>query len=217
MCRFFSFVSDPNKPIPERFMFMDWSIRQKILAGKLNYEADSHTSIADFHGYKGELEDQLNKYEYNPLLGIFTVDQINNQIDDSADGKKWVQALSFKKVAPIVIKPIINPFKIIPPEITPIVLELLKQWASVRTSVGNSLWASLWAYCSSFFIIKYKHDFSPAVKLWEMGLVASRNKGVGRLHGGEKAEVLWEGNKGKNPSSRTKRPQAQNRGLGPGR
>ena len=95
---------------------------------KLNYDSDSHTSIADFYGYKGEAEDQLNKYEYNPLLGQFTVDQINHKINDSAEAEKWVRALDFKKaIAPLIIKPIIHPFKITPPEITPEVLELLKQ------------------------------------------------------------------------------------------
>ena len=202
MCQFFSFISDPDKPIPERFMFMDWPTRKKILADKLNYEADSHTSIADFYGYKGAAEDALNKYEYNPLLGRFTVDQINHEIDDRADAEKWVRALDFKKVvAPLVIKPIIHPFKIVPPKITPEVLELLKQWTSVRASVGtsvrdsvgDSVRDSVWAYVSSFFKIKYKHDFSPLIKLWEMGLVPSFDGKVWRLHGGEKVEILWEG------------------------
>ena len=190
MCNFFSFVSDPSKPIPERFMYMDWPTRQKIIAKELNYEADSHTSVADFFGYKGKAEDSLNKYEYNPLLGKFQVDQINNKIDDSAEAKKWVHELDFKKVvAPLIIKPIVHPFEIAPPEITPEILELLRQWDSVRASV----WASVEAYTSSFFEIKYEHDFSPVVALWEMGLVPSYDGKAWRLHGGKGAAVLWEG------------------------
>jgi len=218
MCNFFSFVSDPSKPIPERFMYMDWPTRQKIIAKELNYEADSHTSVADFFGYKGKAEDSLNKYEYNPLLGKFQVDQINNKIDDSAEAKKWVHELDFKKVvAPLIIKPIVHPFEIAPPEITPEILELLRQWDSVRASVwasvGDSVrasvgasvrasvWASVWAsvrasveaYTSSFFEIKYEHDFSPVVALWEMGLVPSYDGKAWRLHGGKGAAILWEG------------------------
>jgi hypothetical protein len=226
MCKFFSFVSDPGKPIPDRFMYFDWPTRKKILAKKLNYEADSHTSIADFYGYKGEAEDLLNKYEYNPLLETFTVDQINHKIDDQTQAKKWVRELNFKKiVAPLIIKPIINPFDMVPSKITPELLDLLKQWASVwdsvwnsvgnsvgnsvwnsvgnsvgnsvwnsvGNSVGNSVWNSVWAYHSSFFEIKYKYDFSPAIKLWEMGLVPSYDGKVWRLHGGKGAAILWEG------------------------
>jgi len=242
MCNFFSFVSDPSKPIPERFMYMDWPTRQKIIAKELNYETDSHTSVADFFGYKGKAEDSLNKYEYNPLLGKFQVDQINNKIDDSAEAKKWVHELDFKKVvAPLIIKPIVHPFEIAPPEITPEILELLRQWASVRASVRasvwtsvralvwdsvwasvwDSVWASVWAsvrasvrasvwasvwdsvgdsvrdsvgaYTSSFFEIKYEHDFSPVVALWEMGLVPSYDGKAWRLHGGKGAAALWAG------------------------
>jgi hypothetical protein len=269
MCDFFTFCSDPTKSIPERFLFFDWPNRQNIIADKLKYEADSHTSIADFYGYKGVAEDTLNKYEYNPLLGRFKVDQINN-VNDAVEAEAWVRALDFKRViAPLVIKPIINPSKMAPPEITSEVLELLRQWDSVRASVGDSMWASMrdsvgysvrdsveasvgygvwasvwdsvrdsvgdsmWAsmrdsvgysvrdsveasvwdsvrdsvgasvgdsvrdsvgaYLSSFFSIKYKFDFSPTVKLWEMGLVPSFDGKKWRLHGKEKAEILWEG------------------------
>jgi hypothetical protein len=229
MCNFFTFCSDPTKPIPERFLYFDWPYRQKIIAGELKYEADSHTSIADFYGYKGVAEDTLNKYEYNPLLARFKVDQINNKVNDAPDAEAWVRALDLKKViAPLVIKPIINPFKMAPPEITPEVLALLRQWASVRASVRDSVrdsvwasvrdsvWASVWAsvgdsvgasvrdsvwasvrdsvgvYLSSFFSITYKLDFSPAVKLWEMGLVPSFDGKKWRLHGKEKADILWK-------------------------
>jgi hypothetical protein len=189
MCNFFTFCSDPTKPIPERFLYFDWPYRQKIIAGELKYEADSHTSIADFYGYKGVAEDTLNKYEYNPLLARFKVDQINNKVNDAPEAEAWVRALDLKKViAPLVIKPIINPFKMAPPEITPEVLALLRQWASVRASVRDSVGV----YLSSFFSITYKLDFSPAVKLWEMGLVPSFDGKKWRLHGKEKADILWK-------------------------
>jgi hypothetical protein len=61
-------------------------------------------------------------------------------------------------------------------------------WASARGSVG----ASVWAYTSSFFDIKYKLDFSSAIKLWEMGIVPSFDGITWRLHSGKKASVIYE-------------------------
>ena len=223
MCKFFSFVSDPTWPLTQRFRYFNWEQRQDFLKGKIQMESpDSHTSIAYYLGYTARMEDKLNKYEYNPLTGVFTVDQINNNIDDRDESEKWVRGLDFAiVVAPLIIKPIIHPFKIQPPEITPEVLELLKQWASVgnsvwdsvrasvgnsvwdsvrdsvRASVGNSVWDSVWdsvrAYISSFITIEYKYDLSPAIKLWEMGLVPVFDGKVWKLCGGKKGQVLWEG------------------------
>ena len=66
MCKFFSIVSDAKG----NFYYFDWKQRQEILKGKIKESADSHTSIADFYGFKGQKEDKLNKYEYNPLPAI---------------------------------------------------------------------------------------------------------------------------------------------------
>jgi hypothetical protein len=257
MCDFFSFVSDPSKPIPERFMFMNWATRKQILAGKLNYEPDSHTSIIHFHGYRAAQEDHLNKYEFIPLTGKFKVDQINHKTDDSVTAEKWVKRLDFKKVVePLIIKPIIHPLKISSPRITQEIIDTVRQWDSVWASVRNSVWASVWdsvgdsvwdsvgdsvcdsvrnsvwdsvgdsvwdsvrnsvrnsvgdsvwdsvgdsvgdsvwdsvwAYISSFFNVEYEYNFSPAVKLWELGLIPSFDGKTWRLHGGETAEILWE-------------------------
>ena len=63
---------------------------------------------------------------------------------------------------------------------------------SVRVSVGASVGASVWAYLSSFFKIKYEHDFSSAVKLWNAGFVMSFDGKTWRLHSGKKAEVVYE-------------------------
>ena len=63
----------------------------------------------------------------------------------------------------------------------------------------------MWAYTGSFFNLprsewkytdKIKCDgypFESAVKLFELGLVPSYDGCKWRLHGGPKAEVLWEG------------------------
>lgn len=82
--------------------------------------------------------------------------------------------------------------------------------ASVKDSVGDSVWASVWdsvgAYSGTFFpkIKKWEYcskvkekgyPFKSAVKLWKMGLVPSYSSldNKWRLHGGTKAEVLYEG------------------------
>jgi hypothetical protein len=106
----------------------------------------------------------------------------------------------------------IHPFRIVPPEkITEEHLLLLKQWASVwgsvRDSVGCSVRGSVWAYVGSLFRIKEwkyidhsnplfeigKYPFQSVVDLWKLGLVPSYDEKVWRLHGGEKAQILWEG------------------------
>jgi hypothetical protein len=81
--------------------------------------------------------------------------------------------------------------------------------ASVRDSVGASVWASVGAsvrdsvraYIGSLFpnikqwrYIKHedgKYPFQPCVELWKMGLIPSFDGVFWRLHGGEKATVLF--------------------------
>ena len=136
MCQFFSLVSKGDgEP-----MYFDYKIRKKILNKELDYELDSHTSIADYFGFKAEKEDKLNKYEYNPITKVFTTDQLNTT-DDSKAIEKFCNKLDFKTIVPeINIHPIINPFKDFNiKEVTKKDLELLKEWASVRASVGDSV------------------------------------------------------------------------------
>jgi hypothetical protein len=80
-------------------------------------------------------------------------------------------------------------------------------WESVRDSVRESVWDSVrdsvWAYTGSLFpnIKKWKYikhrkgeyPYQPAVDLWKQGLVPSFDGKTWRLHGGPKAEILWEG------------------------
>ena len=109
----------------------------------------------------------------------------------------------------------INPFQITPPpKISKKHIKLLRKWASVWDSVGDSVWASVgdsvgdsvWVYFSSFFLLprsswkytdKIKRDtnnpFQPAIDLWEMGIVPSFDGEKWRLHGGKDGKVLWEG------------------------
>lgn len=247
MCNFFSVTSDGKGNIK----YFDWEQRQKILTEELTDDGniiypDSHTSINSFYGYQGEEEDIRNKYEYNPLTGKFTMDEINS-LDDSKEVEEKVRALDFKTIVePLIIKPIVKPFEIEPPkEITEEHVSLLKQWSSVRDSVrysvvdsvrdsigysvrnsirnsiGDSVWDSvrdsvvdsvvdsvwysvrdfIYAYISSFFYIKkweyidhepYQNPFQSAIDLWEMGLVASYDGKIWRLHGGKDGTVMYE-------------------------
>jgi hypothetical protein len=151
MCKFFSSVSNGDGNL----MYFN-ALQRKDVKLKKKYESfDSHTSIADHYGYVGKKEDVLNKYEYNPLTKLFTVDQLNNEVDDSKLIEKFCLELDFKSVVPeLIIKPIFNP--IIggsDQSVSPEHLILLKQWdsvwASVKDSVGDSVrdsvWASVWA------------------------------------------------------------------------
>ena len=141
MCDFFSLVSDGKGKI----FYFDHEVRKKILAEELNYELDSHTSIADYFGFKGEKEDLLNKYEYNPLTQKLVKDQLNAE-DDSKSVEEQCRKLDFKEIVPeLIIKPIVNPFKLPKTKPTKKDLENLKKWNSVWDSVGGSVWDSVWA------------------------------------------------------------------------
>lgn len=209
MCNFFSFITEPEHYPGKKFCF-DWEYRKEHLKD----ECDSHASLAEyFHLH----EDKCNKYEYNPLTGLFTIDQINSSTDDSLQVEEWVKRLKFKRIVePLIVKPIVNPLLLPKKELSPDDILLLKEWASVRASVGASVWTSVrapvwtsvWdsvgasvgasvcdsvrAYTSSFFAIDYEFDYSNNNKLWESGIVPSYANGVWRLHSGEKADIIFE-------------------------
>ena len=141
MCKFFSVTSDGRGEI----RYFDWEQRKRILDGELDYNPDSHMSINDFFGYKGELEDCRNRYEYNPITGVFTVDAIHGE-DDSAEVERKARALDFSLIVPqLVIKPIKNPLLVKRKHLEPNAEEisLLKRWASVWDLVWDSVWASV--------------------------------------------------------------------------
>jgi len=190
MCQFFSFVTEPENHGGQRFYF-DWDYRKDNLSDG----NDSHSTICEHFKLK---EDACNKYEYNPLLFTFEVDQINSQVDDRIQAEDWVRKLDFKKVVePLIIKPIVNPFELpMVDKPTKAQIALLKKWASVWDSVRDSVLASVWdsvrAYSSGYFNIKYSHDFSSNNKLWDAGLVPSFDGTTWRLHSGKDAKVVYE-------------------------
>jgi len=67
--------------------------------------------------------------------------------------------------------------------------------ASVEDSVEASVRASVEAYISTFFAIEYEYDLSPAIRLWERGIVASFDGSTWRLHSGKDAQVIYQINK----------------------
>ena len=205
MCRFFSLVTNGKG----RIMYFDWELREKCIKKELNYEPDSHTSIADYFGFKGSKEDTLNKYEYNPLTKNFTVDQLNT-INDSKSIESFCKKLDFKKIIPqLILKPIVHPFELKPKKVGKKDIELLKQWDSVGNSVWNSVWDSVWGsvrdsvrgYTSSFFnlpkwkYVKHPEGINPfqcVIDLWERGFVPSFDGKVWRLHSGENGKIIFE-------------------------
>jgi hypothetical protein len=190
MCKFFSLVSDGKGKV----FYCDNVKREELLkSNPTSLEPDSHTSICSINGIS---DDKVNKYEYNPLLKTFTVDQINVK-DDSEEIKKFCEKLDFRLIVPeLIIKPVIHPFKDVKcGRITKKDMVLLAQWASVGDSVWASVRASVgdsvWAETSSFFNLpkwKYieheegKNPFQPCIDLWERGIVPSFDGKIWRLH-----------------------------------
>lgn len=137
MCKFFSFVTDPVNH-PAEYYFLDWEYRKANLDDD---GADSHSHICAHFRLN---EDVCNKYEFNPLTKAFQIDQINSKRDDSEAAEKWANRLNFKEIVePLIIKPIVNPFGLPKVEPTDEQIGWLKDWSSVRASVGDSLSASL--------------------------------------------------------------------------
>jgi len=74
---------------------------------------------------------------------------------------------------------------------------------SVRGGILDSVRGSVWAYISSLYtgIKKWKYfdhpegenPFQPCIDLWHRGFVPSFDGKIWRLHAGEKAEIVWEG------------------------
>ena len=93
MCQPISACSDGKGNI---YAF-SWEERKRIYEGDLvgkSYDCDSHTSIADFYGFKGEKEDRLNKWEFNFETGEIIADQVNTT-NDLKEVLTWL-----KKVGP---------------------------------------------------------------------------------------------------------------------
>ena len=78
-------------------------------------------------------------------------------------------------------------------------IELLHRFASVRASVGDSVWAYMgWIFAPVVPEWKYvshrrgRYPFMSGVRLWRRGLVPSYDGTTWRLHSGKDATVVWE-------------------------
>ena len=199
MCKFLSFVTTKDGAFhycPER-------------RTKGTDNLDSHSFIAERYGVKSSGNPVF--YEYAPIGDTLVIDGSPSGREDCFDEiKAWARALPYSAIVPeLVIKPIINPLLIERGAVTDAEIELLKNWASVRDSVGASVGASVWdsvgdsvgasvwdsvgAYIGSFFRIDALQKFSSCVELWESGLVPSFDGKTWRLHAGKDAAIVWEG------------------------
>lgn len=196
MCDFFSFVGDGYG----NFLYSDWNKRKS----NLSENWDSHTKILTDNKVPPSLQDRWSKYEYNPLTKAFKIDEPVDGHDHEA-AENWVNHLDFKQIVePLIIKKIKNPLTGKPKKVTEEEICLLKQWISVWDSVWYSVWDSVWdsvrdsvrdyifAYTSSLFDIKHKHDFSSCIKLWNSGFVPSFDGKTWRLHSGKNAKIVYE-------------------------
>jgi len=188
MCKFFSFVSNGYG----KYFFMDASVRRRIVSGDLDYETDSHSSIADYHQRVGSLtkgEDTCNKYEFNPWTRKFTVDQINAK-DDRFKAEAWVRQLDFSVVEPrVVIKPIVHPFddldrKRVSKRDIDALQEMKRVVGSVMASVRASVMESVWVSVRASFraSVGYSVGVSVSDSVWES---------VGYSVGGSVRDSVW--------------------------
>ena len=116
---------------------------------------DSHSDLARLGGYQDRVLGEFAKYEVTPRNGNYLhPDEWVCRVDESptpswcgmhekelvlAAHKQWLSSLS--KL--LNLHPTVHPFSLTPPTITKRHIQLLKEWASVRALVGDSVGASV--------------------------------------------------------------------------
>ena len=211
MCKAFSCIVDKNKRV---YWKLNLDSHDKIISEfKLNEKKDSLSFV------RVEVSPKNSSY-LKPDKWVFKVDE-DSIPDWFSPSHKDVVMREFKvfkrELYKIVVrKPIVHPFHL--KAVRRVSLKqklLLKQWDSVRGSVGDSVrgsvWDSVWdsvggsvrGYIGSFFKLersqwKYTdkiktsgYPFQSVVDLWGMGLVPSFDGTTWRLHAGEKAKVVF--------------------------
>jgi hypothetical protein len=173
---------------------------------------DSHSDLVALGGYKDDTADPRQmlfaKIEITPKNGDYLhPDEWVYRVDESS-APMWIgreheaacrkaHTRWLRQLDKFIIRhPMIDPFKLKASEVGPKQIALLKKWASVRDSVG----ASVWAYTGSFFTIpvwkyikhpKGKYPYQPLVALWNQGFVPSFDGTTWRLHAGPKAKIVY--------------------------
>ena len=219
MCNFFSFVTDPINH-PAEYYYFDWEYRKDNLEAD-DADSHSHIckefNLREDTCNKYEFDPLTKAFVIDQINAERDDSEAAEKWANRLDFKTVVEPLIVKPIVnPLKLPKVEKPTD----EQIGWLKEWISVWASVGNSVrdsvwasvwnsiwasighsvcdsvcdsiGNSVWDSVWAFTSSFFAIDYKYDFSPAVKLWEAGLVPSFDGTTWRLHSGEKADVVYE-------------------------
>jgi len=149
MCKAFSCLIHKNKTVTWKFGVDSYDDLIK-LAGYKDDKSDAH----DLQFARVEISPKNDDYINPDAIYLFRLDEKIKPSwwSDSYENKCWdAQVKWLAELDKILIrKPIVNPFDITPPTtITEEHIALLREWASVRDSVGASVWdsvrASVWA------------------------------------------------------------------------
>lgn len=90
MCKFFSFVTEPEYHGGQRFYF---NAKQRETLEDIKF--DSHSSICKYYNLN---EDNCNKYEYNFEENKCLTDQINSCINDEVAAHEWAEKLRISRI-----------------------------------------------------------------------------------------------------------------------
>ena len=216
MCNFFSFTRDEFG----KNYYFDWNQRVKME----HVGVDSHDHIISFYKLDPDKVNCFEYNPLTGVFTVDKINTIDNSVlaeewVRTVDFKRIVEPLIIKEIVnPLTGKPkkvtkrhkdLLKKWDSVRASVWASVRDSVwdSVWASVRdsvrasvgasvwASVGASVWASVWAYISIFFDIEYKIDLSPAIELWNAGLIPSFDSKTWRLHSGEKAEIVYEWNK----------------------
>ena len=219
MCNFFSFVTDPVRH-PAEYYFLDWDYRKANLEAD-DADSHSHIcrefNLREDKCNKYEFDPLTKEFKIDQINSERDDSEAAEKWAKRLDFKSIVEPLIVKPVInPFVLPKVDEPTEeqicwlkewtsvrdLVWASVSDSVMASVSAsvWASVMDSVRDSVgytvrdlvWASVWAYISSFISIEYKFDFSSAVKLWESGLVPSFDGTTWRLHSGEKADIVYE-------------------------
>ena len=132
-------------------------------------------------------------YEKQTITKILSKDEVKKLIREQSKKMDWDYYHACYPVNPLELNVQFDKNK---------ALRLLKEWASVRVSMGASVGDSVWAYISSLFpnIKKWEYidhaegvnPFQAGIDLWHMGLVPTFDGKIWRLHKGKRAEIVLE-------------------------
>ena len=112
-------------------------MRKKILARKSNLMADSHASIAEYCFENSHEEDNYNAWSFNPFTDNLVLTNKNQENDERLIDRKRLKKIVLESVPELILKPVFNPLKdkSFDDEITPEILDLLKEWKNVYRTV----------------------------------------------------------------------------------